>query len=428
RLLRVSNTGQQDDLTALSDIGIELLDYLNGMTAPGTAYLGSFSPELAIDDPRFQELVRCLLPLEPGDKIDRDLSSGPRGDGQPVLVQLFRDLSEEDGRNLFAELGIPAEPFAPGLWQAAPVGGELAELAGTDAVMWLEPKLVDDLLDLDEVRDVHGAEELQDLDTTNGVYGGLSGDGVQIGIMDSGVDDDHNDFAGRIIRFLDNGGDHGSHVAGIAAGSGFQSDKNDDAAMPNGGTPFQWRGIAPESEIAAYGTNGASAGGSAGTMSDAINNFGVDVSNHSYSAAPSGRYNALMAAIDTIIRGNAPGIPARPQTWSAGNGGTSAQYGNNLGYFALTKTCKNCTILANVTKGSIHAGGSSMGPTADGRLKPDVATVGSSVTSVGADADRDGNPATGNGYRVKTGTSMASPAGAGIVALMLEQYAETFAV
>ena len=55
---------------------------------------------------------------------------------------------------------------------------------------------------------------------------------------------------------------------------------------------------------------------------------------------------------------------------------------------------------------------SSRGYTSDGRVKPDVAAIGSSIWAPDA--------ANNVGYTAKSGTSMATPLMAGIVALTLE--------
>ena len=55
---------------------------------------------------------------------------------------------------------------------------------------------------------------------------------------------------------------------------------------------------------------------------------------------------------------------------------------------------------------------SSRGYTSDGRVKPDVAAIGSNIMAP--------NKGTGTGYTSKSGTSMATPLMAGIVALTLE--------
>jgi subtilisin family serine protease len=401
----------------LQAMGIRLLEYLNGMNGIGTAYLALLTPPI---DNQFRTTVRGLERILPGDKLPVDFAMMNGVDTVDALVRIFKDVDPATVPEIFSNVGIKAEQRGDSQhWVTQATVEQLIELTLNDSVQWVE-KLSPFQPELDTVRAVSNVDPVQDLNTNTGVYNGLSGSGVQIAIMDSGVDDQHNDFNGRIIRSQDDSASHGSHVAGIAVGSGFQSDTTDNNGNPNNGTPFQWRGMAPGAEIAAYG----GAQGNPANFDDAINNFGVDVSNHSYAVDATGAYGSEIASIDEIIRGDSPGIPARPASYSAGNGGSSAQYGMNLGYFALTKTCKNCMIVANVTGGSIHAGGSSMGPTSDGRLKPDISAVGSSVRSVASDTFA----GVGNGYRTSGGTSMASPVITGIMGLMLEQYANTFAV
>jgi subtilisin family serine protease len=65
-----------------------------------------------------------------------------------------------------------------------------------------------------------------------------------------------------------------------------------------------------------------------------------------------------------------------------------------------------------VTSTGARASFSSVGPTADGRIKPDVAAPGVAVKI----ARPDGNP----GYATANGTSFACPLTAGVVALLVQ--------
>jgi subtilisin family serine protease len=451
----VATMSAAGDIAILHALGIDLLDYLNGVTGPGTAYLASISRDVQADDPAFDELVRCLIPLEPTDKIEPGLVTDPpvvvaalvNGDETQVMVQVFSDVSQQEARDLFAALGLDAELYAaPNLWQTIATPVQIQALIEDDLVQWVQAGPLPFLPTVDESRALNNVDAVQNLNTGTGIYGGLSGTGVDVAIMDTGVDAQHNDFAGRFIRTQDDGGDHGSHVAGIAVGSGAQSNQTDDGGTPNGGTAFQWRGMAPQADIAAYGQ----AGGNSGTYSDAINNFGVDVSNHSYVLQVQNLYDATVASVDSIVGGNTAGVPARALVWAAANNGALSrtfdcdgdgidessfpQYPGGCptafqaGYFSMLSPCKNCINVGGVDDNQIHSFFSSMGPTMDGRLKPDVMASGRGVFSVGADTDRFGNPVTGNGYRGKDGTSMAAPAVTGISALLLEQYVQTFGI
>ena len=416
---------RSEDLEDLEERGITFLGYLGGMEGLGTTYLTTISPEVD-DDERFWELVRAVVRLRPEDVLASDLQfvvENPAGDAMDVLVRFFDDVTSGDAAEALASHGVAARERGQrsGFFEATATPQQIADLAAHDLVQFIQRGPFEIRPEMTEVRAALNVDEVQDLDTATGSYAGRSGDGVDIGIMDTGVDTAHDDFAGRMIRSDDDTAatGHGSHVAGIAAGSGSRSNQNDDAGNPNGGTAFQHRGIAPEADVAAF----RSFAGDASKFADAINNFGVDVSNHSYAVQADGIYDSEIASIDAIIRGDSPGVPARPAVYSAGNSGLSSQYGMSPGYFGLSKSCKSCIAVANVDDNLVHNPTSSLGPTPDGRLKPEVAAIGTNVTSVQAD-----HIGSGNGYLTTGGTSMASPAVAGTIALMLEQYADTLGV
>ena len=419
-----------NDLGELASLGVTPVAHLGGVSGSSTAYLARIQPGVKADGAAWSRLVRSVVRINDSDKID------PAVRGGDLLVHFFADVSPASAAAALASAGVSAKPYGPYSWRGKVTSAQVAKLARIDTVQWIQNGPPPLLPLNDESRAVVNVNNVQQLDTASGTYLGLSGAGIQIAIMDTGVDSEHDDFAGRRIRVQDDGGDHGTHVAGIAAGSGVRSNQNDDANMPNGGSAFQWRGMAPQAGIAAYGQ----AGGDVGTFDDAINNFGVDVSNHSYVLQMQGQYDAGVAAVDTIARGDAPGVPARPIVWAAANnadydhpctmgdppdrpqypGGCPSAF--QTGYFSVLSPCKNCIDVAAVDKATDWATFSSLGPNMDGRLGPIVAAVGVGVNSVGANTDRDGNAVTGNGYRGKGGTSMASPAVAGVVALMRQQY------
>ncbi|HEX6177593.1 MAG TPA: S8 family serine peptidase [Thermoanaerobaculia bacterium] len=95
---------------------------------------------------------------------------------------------------------------------------------------------------------------------------------------------------------------------------------------------------------------------------------------------------------------------------------TIAELPAPYGSVGLTAAAKNSIAVGAIDSSRGLAGFSSHGPARDGRVKPDLVARGVSVYSTRAD----------NGYTSKQGTSMASPAVAGIAALITEQWRRTF--
>ena len=258
---------------------------------------------------------------------------------------------------------------------------------------------------------------------------GFDGTGVTVAIVDTGVDgahvglDDQDDNPltddPKILvyynayedqeydgRLSEDSGTHGTHVAGITAGTGAGDTAPD-------GTPYI--GVAPQANLANVLTC------CAGDIEDIIRGIEWTIANqarfdirvmtsslgeqqvefHIDNDGSSAWSQAVNAAVESGL----------VVTLSAGNEfGAATVAGCNTidspGDALLPIT------VAALDKDLSLAPYSSRGYTSDGRVKPDVAAIGSNIMAP--------NKGTGTGYTSKSGTSMATPLMAGIVALTLE--------
>jgi hypothetical protein len=213
--------------------------------------------------------------------------------------------------------------------------------------------------------------------------------------------------------------DHGTEVAGVAAGLG-------DIV-----TSFDGRGIAPSAEVGAYlattFTNQA-------IWKAIIVDQGAAVTNHSHAqmtvGATAGAYDSAAALLDALIAGThvyrSKKLPAIPEVWSAGNNGTKSEYAppNFRGFYSVFTSSKNSISVGAIDTASGQLSAlSSLGPTFDGRVKPDLVAPGCVRWST--------NPASVQWLKLVTdnhaigedcGTSFAAPIVAGVIALMAEKH------
>ena len=264
---------------------------------------------------------------------------------------------------------------------------------------------------------------------------GLYGEGISIAIVDTGVDNAHvglddmddNPFTNdlKVAAYYDavqdslicspcqpgqslDSGTHGTHVAGIAAGTGAGETAPD-------GTPYI--GVAPKAHL----VNVLSC--CEGDIEDIIRGIEWTIENQK--------------VIQPNIRVMTSSLGEQQVEFHIDNDGSSAwsqvsdaavesglvvtlSAGNEIG--AITAAGCNTIdspgdsrlpiTVASLDKDLSLAVYSSRGYTSDGRVKPDVATIGSNIMAP--------NKGTGTGYISKSGTSMATPLMAGIVALTLE--------
>lgn len=231
---------------------------------------------------------------------------------------------------------------------------------------------------------------------TTGSYH-YDGTGVVVGHGDDGDIGPHIDYTGRIIarNTSTSTGNHGDHVAGTIFGAGNIN-------------PLA-RGMAPGAELYYY------------TYPRNLNLVDADyagsnvrITNSSYSNGCNAGYTSFSQQVDEDIIQN----PKLMHVFSAGNDGTSnCSYGAGSGWGNITgghKVGKNVMTTANVTSADVIASSSSRGPAADGRIKPDIASVGTNVLST-IDPDT---------YGTKTGTSMAAPGIAGAAAQLFQAFVE----
>lgn len=233
---------------------------------------------------------------------------------------------------------------------------------------------------------------------------GYRGAGVKVAIVDTGLDAAHPDFAGRIAAgasfvggdYQDDNG-HGTHVAGISVGTGAAQGK--------------YCGVAPEASI--YVAKVLDRNGS-GSMSGVMAGVewaveqGVDVINLSLGGSGSSDgQDALSLTCNAAVEQGTTVLVA------GGNAGPSSRTIGSPG------AASDVITIGAVDRSDDIARFSSRGPTADGRVKPDVCFPGTDIVSALASGTGAGQPVDTH-YTQMSGTSMATPHAAGLAALLLQ--------
>ena len=308
-------------------------------------------------------------------------------------------------------------------------------LAAEEAVQWIEPAAPP----LGEAND--GIRQQIGVDILQSAPYNLTGTGVDVLVYDSGQVGNHVDFSGRLVHGdTDIISEHSTHVAGTVGGSGANS-------VAHGGTALQWRGMAPAVDLISYGTGWTSGimfyedvGDIEHDWAEAQNTYGADLGTASigsnvYKNYPTrcdimGNYGAADVVIDQMIRGGNSQVGLGDRyiaTWANGNErNNTGSCSNTYSSIAPPAAAKNpIHVGASNTNDNSMTSFSSWGPTDDGRIKPIVVAGGcqSSGDFGVTSAITVGTTSTYDSY---CGTSMATPAVAGSIALMLQHYRSVY--
>ena len=292
---------------------------------------------------------------------------------------------------------------------------DIVEMSALPGVVLIE---LDGILtiQMNDVNDIHGIPMIWE-DT------GYTGKGSVVSIIDTGIDsehvglddldDDNSTNDSKVIAFYDavnnpdktNGTEvkayddqgHGTHCAGITAGTGAPT--------------FEYVGVAPKAQLVGVKVLDEGGSGSFATVMagmewtvDKRHDFNIRAASMSLGGFgliewTSSEEESVNRMANEMVRSGVALFIA------AGNSAVSAQIGT-------PGSAEDVITVGALDKDTSIAVYSSQGPTEEGRVKPNIAFVGSSVMAPEANS--------GDGYVGYSGTSMATPGAAGLAALMYQ--------
>lgn len=386
----------------LENTGVKFFDYL-----PKNTFFASFPANYNFN---ILNSFNCsgLLELEAKYKIDKSLLDPSsiswayqHPNNYSINVNFNPSLTKQKLKEVFTQTGIvfsEEQSVLNDVLSVRTTFENIEKIAAFPFVQYIEPIGAPPTLDDDQGISSHRNNTTYTSDNyVNGKK--LDGSGVTVVIGDDGFVGPHIDFTGRLenrANTMTAGNTHADHCSGILVGA------------PN--FRPRVRGQAPGANLITYDSYADyNAYPSIYTFDNAR------VTSHSLGQTCNSGYTGDARTSDVLLNN----YPLMNHVHSAGNSGTSSCGGISGGWQTITggfKAGKNVVTVANVVKNDVLSSSSSKGPTSDGRIKPDISAVGTSINSTQPN----------NTYALNTGTSMACPAIAGSLAVLTQAYKQKF--
>ncbi len=384
---------------ALEGMGVEMLAYL-----PAHAWIARMDPSL-VADVAAAPFVRWVGPYHPGYRIDPEIEAEIADARASYLPQRYHVATFATGlseKTILAgeveDAGGEVVLLAPGgyLLDALLTHRQILELAHSSHLAWLD-RYSPPENDMDLVRQQAG------VDYVEGVAG-FSGQGVRGEVMDCGIMAAHQDHDGKIIHGpAASSCDHGTSTYGIVFGNGARDGDGDAKAT----------GHLPSAQGYFYDYDNLTDRHQA-TSELVQAPINAVFQSNSWGSTLTTSYNSVSQEMDDIIwqydiaifqsQSNAGSRSSRPQAWAKNIISVGA-----INHFDTPTLSDDC-----------WCGGASIGPAADGRIKPDLAFWYDDIYTT--DLEPGGYSA---GLYTPTfgGTSAATPITAGIGGLFFQMWA-----
>lgn len=400
---------------------------------PAVRWLGDYEPGFKVHPrlwpSRGGQILEIRVATFPGGSVTKTLELLRRATPGLVVTKKL-----DDAYAHFVEVSVPAGSAVDFVRRASAIEG----------VAWIEPN--DEL----QLYNSSSSGAIQGNQVTEGgrvIFAhGITGTGQIVAVADSGLDSDACYFRSlngrdavtdatsaitedvgplfpenKIIGYwvqedadaYDEADFHGTHTSGSVAGDNFA---HPSSATSPGLDPSD--GMAPNAQILFQdigSADGKLRGVNPYTMFLQALRGGARVHSNSYGSDSDGAYTLYDQLVDQYLFDH----DDMSVVFAAGNSGPAASSTGSPG------NAKNVLTVGAVGSGvsTRIANFSSRGPTADGRIKPDIVGPGVGIFSAAGDA----NHGNGNcGPSSKQGTSMSTPTVAGGAALLRQYFADGY--